>query len=338
VFAALLQKYDRDFAQAFLAAIADLRSAADLSRVIEAISRGDIEEAIAAMHLDPAAFAQLQASIATAYSEAGHSAVAGLPALKAASGARFVIRFDVGDPRAAAWLREHGASLVTRIVNDQREAIRNALADGIGVGQNPRTTALDIVGRINRTTGRRDGGVIGLSSQQEDFVIAARKELASGESGQLRHYLTRARRDKRFDATVLKAIREETQVPQDIAAKAVGRYKDRLLQLRGAAIARTESLQVLHAGQDEAFQQEIDRGAVKANQVRDTWRSAADSRVRDTHRILDGETIRHGDFFTSPSGARMRFPGDTALGAGPEEIINCRCWLQKRIDFLSNLH
>jgi hypothetical protein len=39
----------------------------------------------------------------------------------------------------------------------------------------------------------------------------------------------------------------------------------------------------------------------------------------------------------SPSGARMMFPGDFSLGAPPEEIINCRCVVKHRVDFLAGV-
>src|SRR5690606_4026797 len=41
--------------------------------------------------------------------------------------------------------------------------------------------------------------------------------------------------------------------------------------------------------------------------------------------------------FVTPSGARMRFPLDTSLGAGAAATINSRCDAEYRIDFLANL-
>jgi hypothetical protein len=37
--------------------------------------------------------------------------------------------------------------------------------------------------------------------------------------------------------------------------------------------------------------------------------------------------------FMSPSGAMMRFPGDTSMGAGAGEIINCRCDVEYNFNF-----
>lgn len=54
------------------------------------------------------------------------------------------------------------------------------------------------------------------------------------------------------------------------------------------------------------------------------WRSMKDKRVRETHREVDDtelpidEPFEVGDYL-------MMFPKDTTFGAGPEEIVNCRC-------------
>lgn len=337
IFDALLTKYDRDIAAAFLRAMNDLRAGADLARIVQAISNNDLAGAIAALHLDPAALQPLIDTIGSAYRDGGTSTVNALPTLRAASGAQFVIRFSVGNPRAEAWLKDHSSQLVTRIIEDQRVSLRQALVEGMQAGANPRTTALDIIGRINPATGAREGGIIGLTEQQAGYVRSAQTELASGDPALLRNYLTRALRDKRYDPVVLRAINDGDIIPVETIQKASGNYASRMLKLRGDTVARTESLTSLHAAQEEAFSQAIDSGAVTASQVRNTWRSASDDRVRHTHAVLNGETVGQGQAFTSPSGARMKFPGDTSLGAGPAEIINCRCTLQKRIDFLANL-
>lgn len=338
IFNALLAKYDRQIAEAFLIAIGDLRSGVDLTAVIRALSTGDLNGAITALNLDPAALQPLTDAITAAYRQSGTATASGFPAFRsAASGARMLIRFNPGNPRAEAWLRDRSSQLVTRILQDQRATIRTALETGMQAGDNPRTTALNVVGRIDRATGKRTGGVIGLSAPQEAYARAAEAELASGDPALLRNYLTRTRRDKRFDHTILKAIDKGEPIQAETRQKMVMSYRNSLLKLRGDTIARTESLASLHAAQDEAYRQAVDSGAVTATQVRRTWRSAHDLRVRHSHSVLDGESVGLDGIFVSPSGARMRFPGDTSLGAGPEEIINCRCLVSTRIDFLANI-
>lgn len=66
--------------------------------------------------------------------------------------------------------------------------------------------------------------------------------------------------------------------------------------------------------------------ATAAGWSRKTWRSQEDSRVRDTHRALDRTTVPMSEPFVSPSGAKLRFPGDPR--APIDEVANCRCWLR----------
>jgi len=65
--------------QAFLEAIADIRSEAQLSVIIRAIEDGRIEDAIRALHLDATFFGPLDDALRLAYLEGGRDALAGLP-------------------------------------------------------------------------------------------------------------------------------------------------------------------------------------------------------------------------------------------------------------------
>jgi hypothetical protein len=131
-----------------------------------------------------------------------------MPALRDPSGLQVVLRWDARNLTAETWLREHSAQLVTNIVADQQVAIRAAFSKGLARGANPTRAALEVVGRVNRVTGRGGGRVIGLTTVQSDYVARARDELLSGEPDQLRAYLNRKRRDKRFDRTITAAIRD----------------------------------------------------------------------------------------------------------------------------------
>jgi hypothetical protein len=336
VFADLMQRYGQEVAEAFFEAIDDLRSAVELQRVIAAIQKHDLEGALDALRLDPAAYNDMLDKIAEAHKAGGKAAVDTFPS-RDADGAVMIVRFDGRNLAAEAWLRMHSSDLVTRITEDQKTAVRASLSDSMRRGVNPRTAALDVVGRINRTTGKREGGILGLTSVQEGYVAAARAELTSADQKDLKNYLARSRRDKRFDRTVEKAIREETAIPAATATRAAIAYERRLLQLRGETIGRVEAMTALQKGKRQAYEQAIAAGKIRPENVRKTWRSAGDLRVRHTHDVLNGQVVGFNDAFVSPSGARMLYPMDGSLGAGPGEIISCRCDCDYRIDFLANL-
>ncbi|WP_293826002.1 hypothetical protein [uncultured Brevundimonas sp.] len=336
VYADLLERYGRQVADAFFRALDALRAGAELQRVTAALEVGDIDGALEALHIDPEAFNEVADKARQAHEEAGRSTAEMMPK-RTPAGTALVVRFDGRNPEAEAWLSRQSSDLIARITTEQRDIVRAKMAEGMANGANPRQTALEIVGRINRATGRREGGVLGLTQAQAAYVATAREELASGDPEALKHYLTRGRRDKRFDRSVTKAIREGKPVDPTIAAKALTAYERRLLQLRGETIGRVEAMTSLQQAKHEAYRQAIASGKVAEHTVTKVWRSAGDLRVRHTHRSLNAESVRFSEVFRSPSGALMRFPMDTSMGAGPQEIVGCRCDCEYRIDFYANL-
>ena len=221
------------------------------------------------------------------------------------------------------------------ITNDTRELVRNTILQGVQEGQGADKIARDLVGRLNRATGKREGGLLGLTSLQAGYVGKARQQLLSGDPEQLREYLKRGRRDARFDRMVLKAIRDGKPLKQADVDKVTGRYADRLLQLRGDTIARNEVLAALHAGQAEGMQQLIDSGKVRADQITKTWGATGDGRTRDSHMAMDKQSVAWGQPFVTPLGYKMQHPQDTSLGAPPSETIQCRCFMQVKVNYLA---
>jgi hypothetical protein len=212
-FEILVSQFEPIVRAAFIDAIDDIRSNITLQRIVERLEKGDINGAIRAMHLDEAAFRPLDEAIRQAFNGGGVATVEQMPALRDPFGHRIVIRWDARNLTAERWLQEHSAQLVTDIVQDQQIAIRTALEAGLARGDNPTKTATAVVGRVSTITGRREGGIIGLSSTQAQYVATAREELLSGDPAQVRNYLDRTRRDKRFDKTVLKAIETASRSP-----------------------------------------------------------------------------------------------------------------------------
>ena len=209
--------------------------------------------------------------------------------------------------------------------------MRSYITGAVAAGRAPGAVALEIVGRIDRTTGRRAGGIVGLTSQQSGYVLNMRAELS--DPGAMANYFTRQRRDKRFDGLVRAAMESGKPVSKADIDRIAGRYADRLLKLRGDTIARTESITALRAGQHEGYVQLVESGKVRADQVIRKWSSAKDIRTRHDHLAMDGTTIR-GMFaqFTAPDGSLMDYPGDTSHGASARETINCRCTCVYSVD------
>lgn len=321
LFRELAAKYGPEVAQAFMTAIRDLTRQVEIQKLLLALERRDLDAAMQALHIDRAAFQPLEAKLVEAFTAGGQSAVATMPAAVSIG-----FRFDPGNQRAAAIIRETAATLITRLTQGEIDQARAFLADGMARGAGPRSVALDLVGRISRATGNREGGLIGLSGPYRDYVATAHAELASTDPALLRNYLTRNQRDRRYDRAVARAIETGKPVPPETARTAVTRYSARLVRLRGEVIARTEGLPAIRAAKHEAFQQLADDGRVQVMDIVRGWSTTEDGRQRDTHDAMNGQEVRGLDMpFTSPSGAQLMFPGDTSRGAPASEIVACRC-------------
>lgn len=328
----LLDRYEPRLAAAFREAIDAIKSSIILARVVDRLERGDINGAVEAMQIDADAFSALEIALQEAFNAGGVNLTGEMPRVTDPNGNRVIWRFGVRNPEAERILRELSSTMVTHITDDQRDGIRYALEQGLVRGANPRSTALDIVGRQNAVTKRREGGVIGLTRHQIEFIERARVNLSSGDPALMRQYLTLKTRDKRFDRTVLAAIRAGKPIPAETLNRIIARLNDKNLLLRGEMLARTETMMALGASRDEALRQQIAAGKVAAQDVTKKWHSAGDNRVRHTHRVLNGKSVGIDKSFQSPSGALLRYPGDRQ--APISEISGCRCWVEYKVDYI----
>lgn len=330
----LLDKTWPGLSKEFVKAMQQVRDRSAFAALEDAIRRGDVQAAFDALRMDRAALFKLDEAIEAAFRSGGDyqmdaivTASARLPQTS-----RVVASFGGRNERAERIALELGSRLITEVVDDTRDLVAQVVRGGLEAGRNPRAVALDIVGRMEG--GTRKGGLVGLHSGQAQYVQNMRGELASPE--RMANYFTRTRRDRRFDATVRKAIADGRPLAQADIDKIAGRYSDRLLQTRGENIARTEALKALNAGRDEGLQQLIDRGDITSDQVMQRWDDTGDGRTRDSHRAADGQTVPRGQPFIV-GGYEMMYPGDTSRGAPASETINCRCYFSPRIDFFKGL-
>lgn len=334
--AGLIERFTPQIRTAFLTAIQDVDDRAIISAIVKAIEDGNIIQAMRAIGMDETALRPLAAMIEAAYETGGVTMASTFPAISPPGFGKTVFRFDVRNSRAEAWVRDHSSDLITRITAEQQGIIRDTLDTGMRAGTNPRTVALDLVGRVDRVTGRRVGGVIGLSAPQAQYVAAAKVELADPATAS--NWLTRTRRDQRFDSVVQSSIDSGTPLDSATITRLTGKYSDSLLQLRGETIGRTEALTSLNEANNEAYQQLVDTGAVKQSAIKRIWDSSGpDGRTRSDHLEMDGQSVGMDEPFIAPDGSRLMFPGDTSLGASPGETINCRCRVKMDIDFLAGV-
>lgn len=218
-------------------------------------------------------------------------------------------RFDVVNQFAVDTARQSELHLIQNFTDAQRQSTKQALLRGITLGRNPREIARNF----------RDS--VGLTPYQENAVARYRSALINNEPIALRRKL----RDRRFDGSVLRAIRDGTALSEERINRLTERYRQRYIKYRAEVIARTEALRTANEGAHEMWEQAVESGQVDASRVRRYWITANDARVRNAHVVIpslnpQGRGI--AEHFRTPLGPLL-MPGDPS--GLPGNIINCRC-------------
>ena len=299
-------------ANAFRASIRSVSDEVTIGLLRDALARGDIEGALEVIDLEPAAFEPLRNILVQTYADAGAQATEGLRG----------VRWNSASPRAEDYARNRIGTEITRITDDSLTAIRNHIADGYAFGRTPNRMALDLVGRIG-PSGRREGGVVGLSAQQEAWVRNMRTALENDPASALRF----TRRDRRFDG-LLRRSERLTQVQIDRILTA---YSNRLLLSRGRTIAVTERGAAINQGRVDAYANALEKYGLGPDAVIKEWqhtnRAVFD---RPTHMNANKQRVRGLYTPFNVSGLSCQFPHDPSLP--PSESVNCRCIVKLWID------
>jgi len=332
---AIQTDHERRVLAAFREAIQSVRDSATISQIERLLEAGDVEGVITLLDLDQATFEPLEEAIRQAYREGGMTGAEQIGDIPIEAGT-VTARFSMQSPEAIAWLSNLSSRMITEIVDEQRQMVRERLTEALAEGINPRTAALDLVGRIDQRTKKRVGGFIGLTSGQARWAANARRELVELDG----NYFTRQLRDKRYDSVVRKAIEEGKPLNQTQIARIINSMQQKILKYRGDVISRTESLNALRAGQFEAIRQAAQKGEIDLQDVKKWWDATGDARTRLDH--LQMEQIYGADnaipftmAFIAPDGSRMNYPGDVTMGASAAQVIQCRCRCVYTIDFIA---
>lgn len=320
--------------KAFEEAIAKRATTVDLAALADAIDQRDMEAVVRLVEIKPEDLFHVTEAVRATFIAGGMSSVDGLPiAIRATFG------FG-GNAHALAQVQEITGHLITNVLADQRQAITEATQELIGrvvnTGIPAKTAALEIVGTINRATGLREGGYLGLdlprTAQAAKVAAMLRDPKLIADyflpNGKPRFTTT----DRRFDATVRKAIAEGRAVSEDVATKLTKAHRARLLKNRADTISRTETLNGLRAGERAGFQKLVDSGTVDDSRIIREWIPTMDGRTRPDHMEMVGQK-RTGMAapFMFPGGSQAMFPGDSSLGAPARELVQCRCLVSYRL-------
>lgn len=222
---------------------------------------------------------------------------------------------------------------IREMTGSMQQAVIDTVREGMAKGEGPGSIALQLVGRIG-SNGKREGGIVGLTKAQAATVRSYRAALSSGDPSEMRKALKLGLRDRRLDSTIAKAIDKEKKLPKDFIEKAVARYSNAALKYRAETISRTETGAIVLAGNQEAFRQTALKAGLGDNAIVRTWRTTGDDKVRDSHEAMDGVEVSGLDTpYELPDGTLMMHPLDTSLGAGVEEVANCRCDEEITVDY-----
>lgn len=302
--AALLARAEPRLRAAWALLLSRLRESMGEERLAQLIAHGGPEEALREVQrLAPAFAVEVQA----VYILAAQSAAA------AAASSGVVVALDLTNTAAVRAMQLNQLRLIREITEQQRLVFHEVIGSGVTRGANPRAVARELRASL------------GLTQRQAQAVSNYRRLLQQGDSAALQ----RALRDRRFDASVGRAIDGTKPLTPDQVDRMVDRYRERYVAYRAEVIARTEALRAVHEGADETWRQLIEGGEVDRRRVVRTWVTARDGRVRDSHRPMNGQKRGMGEQFVSGRGMHLRHPGD--IEAAASETIQCRCVVTIRI-------
>lgn len=200
-------------------------------------------------------------------------------------------------------LRTSVQRITNGLLNSQLETIRQQLL----IARSQQLSVKEIARKIQSS--------IGLSPLQQQAVDNYRRLLEQKS----RRALTRSLRDKSYDELfLLKKPLSQKQI--EIM---VERYAENYRQYKIKNIAESESQRLIHESSDEVFHQGIISGFIDEKNIKRTWVTKGDEKVRGTHSTMHGQIRQYGVPFISGGGVPLMYPKD--VNAPNSETDNCRC-------------
>lgn len=305
---AALDAIERQMARDYLAEVSRIRASSTLAQVLAAIQSGN---ALVQRDIFSGRYAKLAEDLRAAYIAGGNAEADSLPR-------KLRTEFDPTRDSAQRAIVTAQRDMVTVLAREQGDAIQAIISHGQDIGIAPPRIARNLLGVGG------EGGVVGLSGQDVQWLTNTRNQLASGDPAIMRGYFDRVRRDRRYDGIVQRAIDAGRPVSQADIERITQRYAARLLDTRAETVASIQTVEAYNAGRNQLYAQMIEDGLDPAR-ITKRWKSRGDEKVRLSHRAMNGQVVPGGAPFITPRGARMMHPGDSSLGAPMSEIARCRC-------------
>lgn len=329
-FARLISKFEPELRRAFMASVTDLQANVDWPLLIDRLKQQDIEGAIEALHIDPAAFSEYATVMTEAYARSGASTAA----IISEQGLGFAgVRFNMHNLIAQEWIRKNVGEMITNITNEQMETVREVIYAGYSQGHHPFTIARDIVGRVSSRGGAREGGIIGLDrprAMRLNKVMTGmrtregvRDLVIEGANGSLS---VRYKVNKATERRILSAYRKGTAVPVKEQQVSTTQYKNALLKARADTIAQTETANAVMGGRNSEWEAFLEERGLDGASVVKRWehRRGSSKHYRIQHYEMNGQEVVGLDTpFIMPDGTAMQHAHDPAGGA--EHVISCGC-------------
>lgn len=340
LFAQLIAEFKPEIHRAFMASVTDLHAHVDWAQLIDALRSGNTEGAISALNINEAAWREYASSMTDVYAKSGAATAAQIT--QAGTGG-VGTRFNMSNPRAARWISENVAERVVGFTNESVQVARSVIESGYAKGAGPRTIATDLAGRVK--DGARSGGVIGLDNPRAQRLQRVTEGMRTPEG--VKSLVTQHRDgslsvkykvNKATEMRILKAYRNETEVPEADRIVSANQYRNALLKDRAETIAETETANAVMSGRYEEWQQLAEQQGVSKDGIIKTWRHrrGPTANHRPDHLAMSGREVVGLDTpFVFPDGAALLFSHDP--NAGPSHIIRCGCDVEFRVDHTAGL-
>lgn len=287
-----------DLRAALLKGIRDLQRTLDDPTIERLLASQDVQ----ALLDGPLSEARIRAAFAEAHRVLRDGAEAAGRAFAADLKLGAAIAFNLANPEILAAIASLHLQAFGIYTTALRDGIRTYVEETLRTGRAPARIVADLK------------SAVGLSPTQAQAVANFRRMLEEGDS----QALQRALRDRRFDGTIRRAFAGDGLTSAQID-KMVTAYARKTVAYHADTVARTVALSAQRLGQHLAWQSAIARGDLDGNDVTKRWSGVLDTRERDSHLAIEGETVPFFDRFSNT----LLYPGD--LNGPPEEVFNCRC-------------